>query len=51
MMKSIKTAIQQERETYRVPRRVQDTIPIRRIWEDGIFLWMYQRTRCSEDKG
>ena len=38
MMKSIKTAIQQERETYRVPRRVQDTIPIRRIWEDGIFL-------------
>ena len=38
MMKSIKTAIQQEREAYRVPRRVQDTIPIRRIWEDGIFL-------------
>ena len=38
MMKSIKVAIQQERETYRVPRRVQDTIPIRRIWEDGIFL-------------
>jgi len=38
MMKSIKTAIQQERETYRVPRRVQDTIPIRRVWEDGIFL-------------
>ncbi len=38
MMKSIKTAIQQERETYRVPRRVRDTIPIRRVWEDGIFL-------------
>ncbi len=38
MMKSIKTAIQQERETYRVPRRVHDTIPIRRIWNDGIFL-------------
>ena len=38
MMKSIKVAIQQERETYRVPRRVQDTIPIRRVWEDGIFL-------------
>ena len=38
MMKSMKTAIQQERETYRVPRTVHDTIPIRRIWEDGIFL-------------
>ena len=38
MMKSIKTAIQQERETYRVPRTVHDTIPIRRIWNDGIFL-------------
>ena len=38
MMKSIKTAIQQEREAYRVPRRVHDTIPIRRIWNDGIFL-------------
>lgn len=38
MMKTIKTAIQQERETYRVPRSVHDTIPIRRIWNDGIFL-------------
>ena len=38
MMKSMKTAIQQERETYRVPRTVHDTIPIRRIWDDGIFL-------------
>ena len=36
MMKSMKTAIQQERETYRVPRTVHDTIPIRRIWDDGI---------------
>ena len=38
MMKSMKTAIQQERETYRVPRTVHDTIPIRRIWDDVIFL-------------
>lgn len=26
------------RDNFRIPRRVQDTIPIRRIWEDGIFL-------------
>ena len=51
MMKSIKVAIQQERETYRVPRRVQDTIPIRRVWEDGIFLCgqKYTKTFCFTD--
>lgn len=37
MIKSLKAAIQQEREKYRVPRRVQDLIPIQRIWNDGIF--------------
>lgn len=37
MMKSIKAAIQQERESYKVPRTVHDTIPIQRIWDDGIF--------------
>ena len=28
----------QEKERYTVPRKVQDVIPIRRIWKDGIFL-------------
>jgi hypothetical protein len=28
----------QEKEKYRVPRKVQDVIPIKRIWPDGIFL-------------
>lgn len=37
MMRSIKTILSQDREKYRVPRRVQDVIPIRRIWSDGIF--------------
>ena len=31
-------SIKQNKEHYRVPRRVQDTIPIKRIWSDGIFL-------------
>ena len=37
-MKAIKQVLRHDRESYRVPRRVQDVIPIRRIWSDGIFL-------------
>ena len=37
MMKSIKTLMQQEKERYRLPRGVQDTIPVSSIWNDGIF--------------
>ena len=37
MIKSLKTSTKQEKEKYRVPRKVQDVIPIRRIWNDGIF--------------
>ena len=37
-MKAIKEVLRQDRESYRIPRRVQDVIPIRRIWSDGIFL-------------
>ena len=37
-MKAIKQVLRQDKEIYRVPRRVQDVIPIRRIWSDGIFL-------------
>ena len=37
-MKAIKQVLRQDRESYHVPRRVQDVIPIRRIWSDGIFL-------------
>lgn len=38
MMKSIRTLVRQDREKYVIPRRVQDVIPIQKIWEDGIFL-------------
>ena len=37
-MKAIKQVLRQDKESYHVPRRVQDVIPIRRIWSDGIFL-------------
>ena len=38
MMRSIKSILSTDRERYKVPRKVQDVIPIRRIWPDGIFL-------------
>lgn len=37
MMKSIKTILSQDKERYQVPKKVQDVIPVRRIWPDGIF--------------
>ena len=37
MMKTIKTIMTQDKERYKVPRRVQDVIPISCIWHDGIF--------------
>ena len=37
MSKTLATARRQERVKFKVPRSVQDAIPIRRIWTDGIF--------------
>ena len=37
MIKSLKRANKEEQVKYSVPRKVQDIIPIERIWEDGIF--------------
>ena len=38
MIKTLTNLLRQDREKYKVPRKVRDTIPIKRIWEDGIFL-------------
>lgn len=38
MLKTVRIMTKQEKEKYRVPRKVQDLIPVRRIWKDGIFL-------------
>ena len=38
MLKTLNNQLKLDKEKYVVPRRVQDVIPIRRIWEDGIFL-------------
>ena len=37
MIKTLKTMSKQDKERYTVPRKVQDVIPVRRIWPDGIF--------------
>ena len=37
-MKTLRELIRQDRERFTVPRSVQDVIPIRVIWDDGIFL-------------
>ena len=38
MMKSLMRVLKQDQERYKVPRKVQDVIPVKRIWNDGIFL-------------
>lgn len=37
MIKTLKTITKQEKEGFFIPRGVQDIIPVRRIYEDGIF--------------
>ena len=37
MLKSIQTILKQDKEMFKVPRRVQDLVPVQRIWPDGIF--------------
>ncbi len=37
-MKAIKQVMKKDHEPYRVPKRVQDVIPIKCMWRDGIFL-------------
>ena len=37
IIKTLSKALKTDRERFKIPRSVQDTIPIRRIWSDGIF--------------
>ena len=51
MIKSIRRHLAQEKDSYKLPRRVRDLIPIHRIWKDGIFLSgkKYSKTYCFSD--
>jgi len=37
LIKTLQNALKQDREGFDIPRSVQDAIPIRRLWPDGIF--------------
>lgn len=37
MIKTLNQAIKMDKEKFKVPRSVQQAVPIHRIWEDGIF--------------
>lgn len=37
MIKTLNQAMKLEREKFKVPKSIQQSIPIRRIWQDGIF--------------
>ena len=37
MIKTLQNTLRQDRESFILPRSVQDCIPIRRLWPDGIF--------------
>ena len=37
MIKTLQNTLKQDKERFTVPKSVQDIIPIRRIWSDGIF--------------
>ena len=38
MMRTLQRLFKQDKEKYKVPKRVQDIVPIKQIWNDGIFL-------------
>ena len=37
-MKTLKMLFKNDKEKFVAPKGVQDTIPVQRIWEDGVFL-------------
>ena len=38
MIKTLSSVLKQDKEKFTVPRKVQDMIPVKTIWPDGIFL-------------
>ena len=45
MIKTLAAANKSERETFRIPRSVQQSIPIQRVFRDGI--WQTGRNKDS----
>lgn len=39
LIKTLSQTLKQDKEKFKVPKSVQQAIPIRKIWPDGIFRW------------
>ncbi len=37
MIKTLRTIFKQDKEKFRIPRSVQQVIPIQAVWADGVF--------------
>ena len=46
MIRTLNNTIKQDREKYKVPRSAQECVPIRRIWNDGIFQVGNKFSKC-----
>lgn len=46
MIKTLQNTLRQDKEKFVVPKAVQDTIPIRRIWQDGVFQFGSKFSKC-----
>ena len=46
MIKTLQNTLKQDKEQFTVPKSVQDAIPIRRIWPDGIFQFGSKFSKC-----
>src|SRR5574344_990114 len=46
MIKTLDKTLKQDKEPYAIPKTVQHTIPIQRVWPDGIFLCGNKYSKC-----
>lgn len=46
MIKTLQNTLKQDKEQFTVPKSVQDAIPIRRIWPDGVFQFGSKFSKC-----
>ena len=46
MIKTLQNTLKQDKEQFTVPKSVQDAIPIRRIWPDGVFQFGSKLSNC-----
>lgn len=46
MIKTLDKTLKQDKEPFVIPKSVQNTIPVRRIWPDGLFLCGNKFSKC-----